>query len=98
MSMGHGARSSAECGTGDVGPTIPPISSYASMMTLSKGDKVHWNTSQGETTGTTVEKKTKDFTLDGQKFKPTDDDPYWIVESAKSGKQAAHKESALRKA
>lgn len=26
------------------------------------------------------------------------DDPYWIVESSKSGKRAAHKESALRKA
>ena len=78
--------------------TYPSLSSYASVMAFSKGDKVHWNTSQGQTTGTTVEKKTNDFTLDGQKFKPTEDDPYWIVESAKSGKQAAHKESALRKA
>lgn len=67
-------------------------------MALSKGDKVHWNTSQGKTTGTTVEKKAKDFTFDGQKFKPTADDPYWIVESEKSGKHAAHKESALKKA
>ena len=57
---------------------------------------VGWNTSQGETTGKTVEKKTSDFTFDGQKFKPTDDDPYWIVESDKTGKQAAHKESSLR--
>lgn len=24
-----------------------------------------------------------------------DDDPYWIVESSKTGKRAAHKESAL---
>jgi hypothetical protein len=39
-------------------------------MALSKGDKVHWSTSQGKTTGTTVEKKTKEFTFDGQKFKP----------------------------
>lgn len=66
-------------------------------MALSKGDKVHWNTSQGKTTGTTVEKKAKDFTFDGQKFKPTADDPYWIVESEKSGKHAAHKESALKR-
>lgn len=67
-------------------------------MGLSKGDSVHWNTSQGQTEGTTVEKKTSDFEFKGQKFKPTDDDPYWIVESGKTGAQAAHKESALTKA
>jgi hypothetical protein len=66
-------------------------------MALSKGDEVHWNTSQGRTTGTLVRKRTSDFEFDGQHFKPTDDDPYWIVESEKSGKQAAHKESALTK-
>jgi hypothetical protein len=66
-------------------------------MALSKGDEVHWNTSQGRTTGTLVRKRTSDFEFDGQHFRPTDDDPYWIVESEKSGKQAAHKESALTK-
>ena len=66
-------------------------------MALSKGDSVHCNTSQGQTTGTTVEKKTADFEFKGQKFKATDDDPYWIVESEKTGAQAAHKESALTK-
>ena len=64
-------------------------------MALSKGDTVHWNTSQGKTTGTVVERRTSDFTFAGQKFKPTDDDPYYIVESSKTGAQAAHKESAL---
>ena len=54
-------------------------------MAISKGDKVSWNTSQGKTTGKAVEKKTEDFTFEGQNFKPTDDDPYWIVESEKSG-------------
>ena len=67
-------------------------------MALSKGDKVHWNTSQGKTTGRTVEKKTKEFTLDGQKFKASEDEPYWVVESEKSGSKAAHKESSLTKA
>ena len=67
-------------------------------MALSKGDTVHWNTSQGKTTGTLVQKRVSDFEFDGQTFKPTDDDPYWIVESEKSGKRAAHKESALSKA
>ena len=67
-------------------------------MALSKGDKVHWNTSQGKTTGKTVEKTTKEFTLDGQKFKASEDEPYWVVESEKSGSKAAHKESSLTKA
>jgi Hypervirulence associated proteins TUDOR domain len=66
-------------------------------MAISKGDTVSWNTSQGRTSGKAKEKKTSDFTFAGQDFKPTDGDPYWIVESEKSGSEAAHKESALRK-
>ncbi|MCW2815206.1 MAG: hypothetical protein JWN84_2661 [Nocardioides sp.] len=66
-------------------------------MSIGKGDKVHWNTSQGKTTGKAVEKKTKEFTHDGQKFKASSDEPYWIVESEKSGSKAAHKESTLEK-
>lgn len=64
-------------------------------MGISKGDHVSWNTSQGKTSGKAVEKKTKEFTFEGQKFSASADDPYWIVESDKSGKQAAHKESSL---
>jgi hypothetical protein len=68
------------------------------MANLSKGDKVTWNTSQGETHGKVVEKKTKDFQFDGQHFTASDDEPSYIVESEKSGKQAAHKGDALKKA
>ena len=64
-------------------------------MAISKGDKIHWNTSQGKTEGKAVEKKTKEFTFEGQKFNASEDDPYWIVESSKSGSKAAHKESSL---
>jgi len=64
-------------------------------MSLSKGDKVSWNTSQGPTHGKTVEKKTKPFQHDRQKFDASDDEPYWIVESDKTGATAAHKESSL---
>ena len=64
-------------------------------MALRKGSKVSWNTSQGMTSGKAVEKKTTEFTFEGQRFKPTGDDPYWIVESDKTGKKAAHKESTL---
>lgn len=67
-------------------------------MALRKGDLVHWNTPQGQTTGKTVEKKTTEFTFKGQKFNASEDEPYWVVESEKSGSQAAHKESTLEKA
>lgn len=66
-------------------------------MSISKGDKVSWNTPQGATEGKAVEKRTEEFQHDGQKFKASADDPYWIVESAKSGARAAHKESSLDK-
>lgn len=64
-------------------------------MSLNKGDKVTWKTPQGTTTGTTVKKKTKPFQHDKQKFNASDDTPYWIVKSEKSGATAAHKESTL---
>jgi hypothetical protein len=67
-------------------------------MALHKGDKVSWNTSQGPTTGHTVEKKTVPFTHDGQRFNAAPYEPFWIVESDKSGARAAHKESSLRPA
>jgi len=66
-------------------------------MAFTKGDEVSWNTSQGRTHGTVVEKRTRDFTFEGQQFRPTDDDPYYVVESSKTEAHAAHKESALRK-
>ena len=66
-------------------------------MAISKGDQVSWNTSQGATHGKAVEKRTREFTFDKQKFTASDDDPYWIVESDKTGAKAAHKESSLNK-
>ena len=67
------------------------------MAELSKGDRVSWNTSQGRTHGTVVERKTNDFTFDDQHFTASSDEPAFIVESEKTGAQAAHKGSALKK-
>jgi hypothetical protein len=64
---------------------------------LSVGDRVSWNTSQGRTRGTIVEKRSSDFEFDGQHFTASSDDPAFIVESEKSGKRAAHQHGALRK-
>lgn len=67
-------------------------------MAISKGDKVTWNTPQGTTEGKAVERRTSEFQHDNQNFKASDDEPYWIVESLKSGSRAAHKESTLDEA
>lgn len=66
-------------------------------MAIGKGDQVSWNTSQGTTHGKALEKRTTEFTFAGQKFKASDDEPYWIVESDKTGAKAAHKASSLDK-
>ena len=60
------------------------------------GDRVSWDTSQGRTQGTIVEKKTKDFQLAKQKFTASEDEPKYVVESEKTGARAAHAPSALR--
>jgi hypothetical protein len=65
-------------------------------MAFDKGDRVSWNTPQGRTRGTVVERKTKDFTLAGQNFTASADKPMFVVESEKSGSRAAHRGSALR--
>jgi len=67
------------------------------MSELSTGDRVSWNTSQGRTRGRVVERKSRDFEFAGQHFTATSEDPAFIVESEKTGAQAAHKATALRK-
>lgn len=64
-------------------------------MPLRKGTAVEWNTPQGTTHGKIVEVKTSDFDLDGHTHRASEDDPQYVVESAKSGARAAHKASAL---
>ncbi len=69
---------------------------YLPRMAISTGDRVSWNTSQGRTQGTAVEKRTSTFQHDSQTFNASEDEPYWIVESEKTGATAAHRESSLR--
>ncbi|MGB3828669.1 MAG: DUF2945 domain-containing protein [Ornithinimicrobium sp.] len=64
-------------------------------MAYRSGDAVTWKTPQGPTHGVVKQKRVNPFEFQGQQFRPTDDDPYYIVESDKTGSQAAHKESAL---
>lgn len=64
---------------------------------LSKDDRVSWNTPQGRTQGTVVERRVADFEFAGQHFTASSDEPAYIVESEKSGERAAHKGGALRR-
>jgi hypothetical protein len=62
---------------------------------LHKGDEVKWQTSQGKTSGKIVRKLTAPRKIKGHKVAATKDDPQYLVESEKTGEQAAHKPEAL---
>ena len=64
---------------------------------LRQGDKVEWNTPQGKTRGTVKKKLTSNTEVGGQKVNASEDDPRYLVESEKSGKEAAHKPNAVNK-
>lgn len=64
---------------------------------LKKGDKVRWNTSQGETHGTVVKKVTRTEHVKGHVAEATKDEPQYRVKSDKSGKEAIHKPEELKK-
>ncbi|MBD2777237.1 HVA1 family protein [Iningainema tapete] len=62
-----------------------------------KGDKVKWNTAQGETTGEVEKKLTSPTDIKGHHVAASKDNPEYLVKSDKSGKEAAHKPDALEK-
>lgn len=64
---------------------------------LKTGDRVKWNTSQGETTGKVVKKQTSRTKIKSHTVAASKEKPQVIVESEKTGKRAAHKAGALRK-
>lgn len=65
--------------------------------TFEKGDKVAWNTSQGQTLGTVERKLTGPADIKGHHVAASKDNPEYLVKSSKSGEVAAHKPCALRK-
>ena len=70
-------------------------------MTMAKdlkpGDKVEWDTSQGNTDGVVVRKETRTAKVKGHTAKATAEDPQYRVRSRKSGKEAIHRPEELRK-
>ncbi|ESQ80610.1 DUF2945 domain-containing protein [Asticcacaulis sp. YBE204] len=63
--------------------------------TFKPGDKVAWDTSQGETHGMVKKKLTAPTDIKSHHVAASKDDPQYLVESAKTGAKAAHKPDAL---
>lgn len=61
------------------------------------GDKVEWKSHGSKVKGTVEEKITKETEAAGRTVKASKDEPQYRVESDKSGKDAVHKPSALKK-
>ncbi len=62
-----------------------------------KGDRVAWDTSQGEATGRVVKELTSKTKIKGHTAKPSKSAPQYLVRSDKSGRPAAHKPAELRR-
>jgi hypothetical protein len=68
-----------------------------SQEEFKQGDEVEWNTPQGKTCGTVKKKLTSRTQVAGQTVAASENDPRYLVESEKTGKEAAHKPNALEK-
>ncbi len=64
---------------------------------LKTGDRVEWDTSQGKTSGEVKKKITEPTDIKKHHVAASKENPEYIVESDKSGKEAAHKPEELRK-
>lgn len=64
---------------------------------LKPGDKVAWNTSQGETHGKVEKKVTSEDHVKGHAAKATKDHPQYKVKSDRTGAEAIHAPEALKK-
>lgn len=62
------------------------------------GDKVQWHSPQGTIQGTIKKKLTSPVTIKGHEVAASPENPEFLVVSDKTGAEAAHKASALKKA
>lgn len=60
------------------------------------GDKVQWESSQGTIDGTVKKKLTEPTDIKGHHVAASKEDPQYLVASDKTGKEAAHKPTALK--
>ena len=69
----------------------------ADAKSFKPGDKVAWNTSQGETHGKVEKILTSETHIKGHVAKASREHPEVLVRSDQSGARAAHRPEALRK-
>jgi Hypervirulence associated proteins TUDOR domain len=62
-----------------------------------KGDRVTWQSHGGTAESEVVRKITEDTEVAGRQVRASKDEPQYLVRSEKSGDEAVHKPSALRK-
>ncbi|WP_129790798.1 DUF2945 domain-containing protein [Sphingosinicella sp. CPCC 101087] len=67
------------------------------MTQFKKGDKVAWDSSQGEVKGTVERKLTSEIHIKKHKVAASRDNPEYLVKSDKTGAEAAHRPAELRK-
>ena len=65
--------------------------------TFKKGDQVEWNSSGNKVEGTVKKKITEPTDLKGHHFEASKENPEYLVESDKTGKEAIHKPESLKK-
>jgi Hypervirulence associated proteins TUDOR domain len=64
---------------------------------FTKGDKVEWSSHGSTASGEVEEEITERTQAAGRTVAASEDDPQYLVKSEKSGGEAVHKPSALRK-
>jgi Hypervirulence associated proteins TUDOR domain len=76
---------------------VPSRGYGRAMAAFEKGDEVTWKSHGGEAVGKVKRKITSDTEAAGRTVRASEDDPQYLVESDKSGGEAVHKPSALKK-
>lgn len=67
------------------------------MSEFKKGDRVRWNSSGNSIEGVIKKKLTEPTDINGHHVAASKENPEYLVESSKTGKEAAHKPDALEK-
>jgi DUF2945 family protein len=67
------------------------------MAQFKKGDRVAWSSHGGEGVGEVIRTITEDTHAAGRQVRASKDEPQYLVRSEKSGGEAVHHASALRR-
>ncbi|MDX1933219.1 MAG: DUF2945 domain-containing protein [Capsulimonadales bacterium] len=68
-----------------------------SEKTFEKGDRVAWDSSQGEVRGKVEKKLTEPTQIKRHQVRASEENPEYLVTSEKTGAEAAHRPEELRK-